>query len=82
MGRNSLVGNRFHSSVFLDRLVVSAVFLAVSLIRGLMMVEFCELDPDPILREDQKQATVSSNVWLQWEPESGFSETESGFSGD
>lgn len=40
LGRDSLVGNRFHSSVFLDRLVVSAVFLAVSLIRGLMMVEF------------------------------------------
>lgn len=40
LGRNSLVGNRFHSSVFLDRLVVSVVFLAVSLIRGLMMVQF------------------------------------------
>lgn len=38
--RDSLVGSRFHSSVFLDRLVVSAVFLAVSLIRGRMMVEF------------------------------------------
>ena len=39
LGRNSLIGNRLHSSAFLDRLVVSAVFLAVSLIRGLMMVE-------------------------------------------
>lgn len=39
LGRNSLVGNRLHSSAFLDRLAVSAVFLAVSLIRGLMMVE-------------------------------------------